>query len=88
MSVIVNSNRIACCCDFVQVAIFLPLDKNKMAAANRSDTQMKQKCKEMLNSKGTIDLIGKLRLQCQSRGTGSAGIKRIGRYIINCFNFH
>lgn len=64
--------------DFVQVAIF-PLFNNKMAATYRSDSQMKQKCKKMLNSKGTIDPIEKLRLQCLSRG--SAGIKGIGRYV-------
>ncbi|XP_015769612.1 PREDICTED: calcyphosin-like protein isoform X1 [Acropora digitifera] len=48
-----------------------------MAATYRSDSQMKQKCKKMLNSRGTIDPIEKLRLQCLSRG--SAGIKGIGR---------
>lgn len=51
-----------------------------MAATYRSDSQMKQKCKKMLNSRGTIDPIEKLRLQCLSRG--SAGIKGIGRYVI------
>ena len=51
-----------------------------MAATYRSDSQMKQKCKKMLNSRGSIDPIEKLRLQCLSRG--SAGIKGIGRYVI------
>ena len=50
-----------------------------MAATYRSDSQMKHKCKKVLNSKGTIDPVERLRLQCLSRG--SAGIKGIGRYI-------
>lgn len=48
-----------------------------MAATARSDSEMKQKCKKMLNSKGKMDPIERLRLQCLSRG--SAGIKGIGR---------
>ncbi|PFX32160.1 Calcyphosin-like protein [Stylophora pistillata] len=48
-----------------------------MAATSRSDAQMRQKCKKLLNSKGSQDPIERLRLQCLSRG--SAGIKGIGR---------
>lgn len=48
-----------------------------MAATSRSDTEMRQKCKKMLNSKQAKGPIERLRLQCLSRG--SAGIKGIGR---------
>lgn len=61
------------------------LYKNNMAATARSDSEMKQKCKKMLNSKGKMDPIEKLRLQCLSRG--SAGIKGIGRYELNVIIF-
>lgn len=59
-------------------AIFVTHNRHKnMAATSRSDTEMRQKCKKMLNSKQAQDPIERLRLQCLSRG--SAGIKGIGR---------
>lgn len=51
-----------------------------MAATSRSDTEMRQKCKKMLNSKQAQDPVERLRLQCLSRG--SAGIKGIGRWEV------